>query len=143
MARSSTLPLLFLWTVLAAACDGPEPLSPEPAAQSAPAPHFAQVFQEVFSGFGCTNGYCHGSSGMLAMRTAEETYAGLVGVQARGVDCAGIVRVVAGDPAQSLLWRKLSPDAPACGKKMPYGRDPLPPAKLELVRRWIEGGALP
>jgi hypothetical protein len=118
--------------------------SPAPAAPPAAAPRFGEVFAQVLSQGGCTNGYCHGSSGGLSMSAApDKIYAALVGAPSRGVDCPGAVRVVPGNPADSLLWRKLSPEAPACGKKMPWGLAPLPAEKLDLVRRWIEGGALP
>lgn len=75
--------------------------------------------------------------------------AGLVGVPAAGIACGtrGRVRVVAGDPDMSLLFRKIDAKArgiPApCGDPMPQG-DPLPPlssAELQAVRDWIANGA--
>jgi hypothetical protein len=116
---------------------------PLPSDTSAPSPRFQAVFEEVFVAGGCTSGYCHGVSGTLPMTTAETAYAWLVGVRSGWVACAGEVRVIPGRPEESLLWRKLAPEVPACGRKMPLGRDPLPAAKRNLVRRWIEGGALP
>jgi hypothetical protein len=114
-----------------------------PPLEAEPGPRFAAIYKPVFVDGGCTNGYCHGGSGSLSMRTAEAAYAALVGVRAGGADCAGAVRVVPGRPQDSLLWRKVAPGVTACGSKMPAGRESLAGPQLDLVRRWIEAGALP
>jgi len=113
---------------------------------------FTQVFNEVLSG--CA-GFCHGGGalGMLDLSEERSAYEALVGVDAQGPDAvvgtagaclgSGAKRVVAGDAAASLIYQKLTA-AQGCGTRMPP-----PPAemlaadKLDLVRRWIDGGALP
>ncbi len=67
----------------------------------------------------------------------------LRGVMAMGVACggSGLVRVQPGDAANSLLYRKISEDAPPCGTRMPQGLAPLSPDLIALVRDWIAAGA--
>jgi hypothetical protein len=70
-------------------------------------------------------------------------FAALVG--ARSVQMPSMALVAPGDPDASYLWLKLEHRAPH-GKGMPRtltGSKVLPPAELELYRRWIEGGARP
>jgi hypothetical protein len=49
--------------------------------------------------------------------------------------------VVPGDPARSLLYRKLVDRNPPVGVQMPQALPPLGPSGKELVRRWIAAGA--
>ena len=70
-------------------------------------------------------------------------YANLVGPMS--TKAPEIPRVKPGDPEGSFLWRKLTGSARE-GKAMPltpYGWKKLPDDELELVRRWIAGGAKP
>ncbi|HET6283161.1 MAG TPA: hypothetical protein VFH73_19540 [Polyangia bacterium] len=76
-----------------------------------------------------------------------KAYASLVS-PAKGSLCAdqGFTRVVPGDPGRSLIIAKLEARAagtdPPCGGGMPTGERPaLPAAEIDLVRRWIAGGA--
>jgi hypothetical protein len=74
---------------------------------------------------------------------AGRGYAALVG--ARSVQAPSMVLVSPGEPEASYLWLKLEHRAPH-GKGMPRtltGSKKLPPAELELYRRWIEKGARP
>lgn len=74
---------------------------------------------------------------------AGRGYAALVGPPS--VQAPSTALVTPGDPAASYLWLKLQHSAPH-GKGMPRtltGSKMLPPAELELYRRWIEGGAKP
>jgi hypothetical protein len=73
-------------------------------------------------------------------------YESLVNAPAQRGPCSGEMRVIPGNLEESLLWRKLAPGVDVCGKKMPdqlplFG---LPPAagQLEVLRSWIEGGAV-
>ena len=52
-----------------------------------------------------------------------------------------ILRVKAGDPANSYLVQKLEGHA-AVGAQMPFGGPPLPAATLAVIRQWISDGAL-
>lgn len=68
---------------------------------------------------------------------------GLVGVNAssRG----DMVRVLPGDPEQSLLILKVRAERPTSdiGAQMPYSYNPLTPSQVEVVRQWIVEGARP
>lgn len=93
----------------------------------------------------CAIPSCHASAEPTGRMRLDEDFArtSLRGVAAMGVSCRdqGLVRVVPGDPAASLLYRKISEDAPPCGSRMPQAADPLPPALIALVREWIAAGA--
>jgi hypothetical protein len=70
-------------------------------------------------------------------------FAALVG--SHSVQAPSMALVSPGEPEASYLWLKLEHRAPH-GKGMPRtltGSKMLPPAELELYRRWIEGGARP
>src|SRR4051794_3363256 len=68
-------------------------------------------------------------------------------VRQRGLDLrshAGVVRggesgtaIIAGDPARSILYQKISAGA------MPPGNKKLTPGQIDLIRRWIESGGNP
>ena len=93
----------------------------------------------------CAIPSCHASAEPTGRMRLDEDFprTSLRGVAAMGVSCRdqGLVRVVPGDPAASLLYRKISEDAPPCGSRMPQAADPLPPALIALVRDWIAAGA--
>jgi hypothetical protein len=78
---------------------------------------------------------CHGGN-TAPLLTAE----GLAAiVNAPSIRYDGDI-VVPGDPAASLLFRKITGPAVDEGQQMPPGQT-LPQPLVELVRRWIEGGA--
>lgn len=87
--------------------------------------------------------YCHLREeryGYLAI-DAEVALDNLVNVPAFGFP--EMVRVAPGSPQASYLWLKLTGEHLERGGKgwmMPY--QPLPAADLELIRKWIEQGAV-
>jgi hypothetical protein len=89
---------------------------------------------------------CHkpgGLSAFLDMSTPVVAYQSLVGVDAAsdGV-CAGAgKRVVPGDCANSLLFRKLDGAEQRCGSRMPLREYPVQQPGIDLVCRWIQAGA--
>src|SRR5262249_8225521 len=116
-----------------------------------------RVWNEVLVRKTCSAMFCHGMAmGALLMDTQANAYTNLVGVAAAGTGCmtSGKVRVVAGDPDNSLLLGQISHDPPSCGTTMPVGakRDPMcvsaepsacnTAAEIDLVRQWIAAGAL-
>ncbi|HZR79513.1 MAG TPA: PQQ-binding-like beta-propeller repeat protein [Candidatus Binatia bacterium] len=106
-------------------------------------PTLSAIYDEIIVAKGCTTTSCHGSNqGNLSMRTKDEAYGNLVGVPAAGPSCAssGLVRVVAGDPAASLLLDKVSHATPVCGGPMPP-TGPLSQQEIDQIRQWIERGA--
>lgn len=86
---------------------------------------------------------CHlmgGGEGGLEMRDAARAYTALVGVGAMTIPCNDGTRVIEGDAAASVLYRKVSGEN-LCGPRMPLGRDPLPQEEIDRIRTWIDDGA--
>lgn len=90
---------------------------------------FAYNVRDVWTRGGCASG-CHSFG----------TYAGNFGTAAFGA-CTGQTRIVAGDPAASLTYLKISSATPACGVVMPTA-GLMSPLQIQLVRDWILQGAL-
>ncbi|HKP62368.1 MAG TPA: hypothetical protein VJV78_36795, partial [Polyangiales bacterium] len=116
-------------------------------------PTFSAIFQEIIVGTGCNGGpTCHAglAAGQLKMTTKAEAYMSLVGVKAMGVNLvmmaspnckdSMMTRVVANDPASSLLFDKVSATMPKCGSKMPPS-GALPADKIDQIKKWIMAGA--
>lgn len=110
---------------------------------------FDAVFDEVFCTQTCTDSFCHGPTGAGEMKLfrREDAYTALVGVLADGEECrdSGLMRVVAGDAAASLLVQKLRPN-PVCGGAMPQFAEMsdgyIPAAQIAQIEAWINAGAL-
>ena len=103
---------------------------------------FTTVVDEVLSK-SCSNfASCHDSMGPPAggLDLATDPHGAMVGVTAVGV--MGRTLVVPNDPASSYLYEKITSDTPAAGTRMPQGGFVLEQDKIDLVRAWIEGGAL-
>lgn len=108
---------------------------------------FSVIYERVFhnkeNALLCTG--CHDFLG--AELSQDQLYKRLVGEPAQREPCKGEVRVVPGDPNASLLWKKLEPGLEVCGSKMPRSIPLFGPAptssQLELLKAWIEGGAMP
>lgn len=87
---------------------------------------------------------CHitGQEPGLMSLVPAKAYANLVGpisVQSK------LQRVEPGKPEQSYLYHKLTGshlEAGGEGLQMPFAAPPLPQTQLDLIRRWIEEGAL-
>ena len=72
--------------------------------------------------------------------TSGNSYAALVGVSS--VERPGVLRVVAGDPANSYLIHKLEGTPGIVGRRMPFIGPPfLTDGQVLVIRRWIELGA--
>ena len=98
--------------------------APQPAA----APDFTRDIQPILA-VSCVR--CHGGAlaqGKLRLDTRE----GLLQGGATGAVFAP------GDGRNSLLYQRLVVDDPQ--KRMPWLSEPLTPAQIETVRRWIEAG---
>ena len=57
-------------------------------------------------------------------------------------DVAPVLRVAPGSPEGSYLMQKLTSSSPKEGERMPLDDPPLTPAQIDIIRRWIAGGAL-
>ena len=55
---------------------------------------------------------------------------------------ADFTLVVPGDPGASLMFLKVSSESPPVGSMMPLGGPPLMDSEVELIRLWIEQGAV-
>jgi hypothetical protein len=120
------------------------------SATSGPPATFTQIYSEIFPlGTRAQCNYCHDrpaneiSNGMLNMgHTQADAYAAIVGTSSMSAKCGGTYTVVVpGDSSTSLLFVKLEA-APPCGDRMPQGASPLTSAQLEMVRSWIDAGAM-
>lgn len=86
---------------------------------------------------------CHiGSQAPLGLRleNTEVAFEFLVNVAAIGN--GAFERVTPNEPDNSFLMLKIIGD-PRAGQRMPLGRTPLSNENIQLVRDWIEQGALP
>lgn len=101
-------------------------------------PTFADVQREIFTPR-CANAACHGGdTPQLDLDLSEgKAWSNIVNVDARAVD--GAVRVVPGNPDESLLFQLLEGPV-ASVRRMPVGF-PLEPHQIDMVRQWIEDGA--
>jgi hypothetical protein len=54
---------------------------------------------------------------------------------------ANAYRIIADDPGQSYLFRKLTRTVQATGEQMPKGKAPLETEKVQILLRWILNGA--
>ena len=101
--------------------------------------------QKVFAK-SCAFSGCHSSvspQGGLVLDSEDASYANLVGQPGSSDEAkaAGLLRVAPGDPAGSLLIRKLRGLGP--GGSMPSGGAPLPKSTIKAIELWIARGALP
>ena len=129
---------LILFVVLAAA-DGCRDMGVDPpVAQPAPQPHpgttpvsFSKDIRPIFAnpGIGCLG--CHGGTNNLFVGTQPDLLRG-------GQHGAAIVP---GNSAASILVQKISPNPPF-GARMPFGGTPLPDSTIQLIKDWIDQGAL-
>jgi hypothetical protein len=127
---------------LAVGCSG--------STSSGPPGTFTQIYPALFPlGTQAQCNYCHDrpaneiSNGMLNMgSTQADSYAAIVGTSSMSARCGAThTLVVPGDSSTSLLFLKLQ-EGPPCGDRMPLGGSPLTAAQLEMVRSWIDAGAM-
>jgi hypothetical protein len=120
----------------------PHDMAEGQAGGASPAPPaFSEVYAVMERSCGGGMSGCHitGMSAGLKMPDATAALASLVNVASS--KCPGELRVVPGDAEGSLLVQVLE-GSTACVKPMPLGRDTLSADDLELVRTWIDDGAL-
>ena len=98
---------------------------------------FSGQVQPVFTA-GCVNAGCHPGGGAPFPLAAGVSYASLVNVRATNGPCAGDLRVQPSNADASALIKRLEG---TCGVQMPLGGSPLPSAKIQLIRNWINQGA--
>lgn len=116
---------------------------------------FTAIYVDIFCKVGCANPYCHGARGTwqgLDLSNIGVAYGLLVGKPAGRLEpvdpiatCrqSGLLRVKPYVPEESLLYLKLSGQAP-CGTAMPPptgDNRALSSDELDQVWRWISAGA--
>ena len=111
----------------------PIPITPPASSQ------FQEIQDTVFTPI-CTQ--CHiGANAPHGLRLdAANSYALLVNVASDEVPT--LKRVNPGNPDQSYIVQKIQGNA-AVGGRMPLGQAQLPQDRIDLIRSWIAGGALP
>jgi hypothetical protein len=127
----------------------PQPAQPDPDApdagdmQGGDAVLFEDEVQKIFNARCAT---CHSVGGFADVRgirallTTGDSYDLIVNQPS--VQDPDLTIVVPGDSANSLLFEKISSDAPTVGARMPLGGPEMPAAEIEVIRRWIDEGAL-
>ena len=129
IVRWSPIALLLSLT----ACD---PVESEDAGSTPQQVDLCEVSTRVFEP-DCLS--CHGADASPPDLTLEGARVGLVDVESGSYP--GKILVVPGDPAGSLLFRKMNGTQAADeGDIMPIGA-PSPADKVQTFERWIEGGA--
>lgn len=137
---SASLRLMVVFLVAAATMVGCKDMGtepPEPAALTAdspspkPAISFSRDVRPIFSSpsVGCLG--CHGGTSGLIVGTVADLLKGGVHGPA----------IVPGNSTQSLLVRKLSA-SPPFGARMPFDGTPLPDSTIQIIKNWIDQGAL-
>ena len=104
---------------------------------------FDRIAQEVFQPrcaiSGCHDSESHQADQILLPNVAWSQTVGVTPTTAPAA-ADGLLRVLAGDPTRSLVYRKITFDlAPGYGTGMPQTGSPLTPAQIELIRLWILG----
>ena len=112
-------------------------------------PNFPSIWEKVLNqecAVSCHNPDAGGifTSNQLDLSTEQIAYDSLVGVVAQGSQCASAAqtRVVASQPAESLLMQKLRGTEGVCGDPMPLGENGLEETTLSAIEEWIANGAL-
>jgi len=100
---------------------------------------FTQVYGLIMMGCSC---HVTGNAGGLAMTNKMTAYTNLVGMNSTA--CSSQKRVVAGDPATSVLFHSI--DRTNLGScmvpQMPRGMAKWSAANIETVKAWIAAGAM-
>ena len=100
------------------------------------------VLQRTVFGPHCA--ICHSGTGTelptaMDLSSAEASARALIGVESR--ELPGQLRVSPGDPAHSLLLRKVEGSAPMPGARMPLAGPYLDAEAVDAIRTWIRDGA--
>ncbi len=105
-------------------------------------PTLASIQDNVFT-VSCAVSSCHtGAGAPYGLQLDRGFSAGNLIKVPSGQD-PNLIRVVPFDPDASLLIQKLG-DMPPVGERMPAGgRAPLKTATINVIRQWIQDGALP
>ncbi|MGH7568207.1 MAG: Ig-like domain-containing protein [Gemmatimonadales bacterium] len=103
---------------------------------------FSLDVQPVFNG-SCAFSSCHGATGSPPNLQVGNAYAQLVNVDAT-CDAGSLLRVKPDSAGVSVLMQRLDNTGTTgfCNTQMPPSGSLLPPATREIIRSWINNGAL-
>jgi len=148
--RGGALALSMSMMVLGFGCDSTPPGGPN---------SFTEVYTQIIQPT-CSNDFCHYQNvgirySALDMSTQVSAYWSLVDQLCAGAACSGMGyrRVIPGDPADSMLYEKVSQKTPPCGVQMPadiaalqrgtpqFSGNALTKDQQSLISNWILEGA--
>jgi hypothetical protein len=136
--RSAIVPVLALLT--GAGCPGGVNVpAPSPGATVSFAGEVQPIFNQLCAG-------CHVTGGLadltgIAVKLVDGQSFDML-VNQPSTQNAGLTLVIPGDSAGSLLFQKVSSNAPPVGATMPLLGRRLTSAELATLRDWIDQGAL-
>jgi hypothetical protein len=109
---------------------------------------FTSIYNVILKTNTCAIASCHGPfpSGGLQMNTGQmQAFTALTVDSTFDFDAKGMYphRVVAGDPAHSFMYLKVSEDNPpgSTHQRMPSGLPPLSDCRISAIQSWIQDGA--
>lgn len=111
-----------------------DPPDEEPADSSEVVATFTLVQDEILVP-SCALSGCHADF-QFPILTRSRAYSSIVGI----ASSAGMPLIDPGAPATSYLYLKVT--GQGAGGRMPAGAPALTQARIDLLRAWIEGGAL-
>lgn len=143
MIRSRTVAGILSFVVLTGCATGGGDggsSEPQPAAAT-----FERIQKQVFD-VSCTSDSCHSSVGRAADLVLDDAHAWNALVNQPPSNPVskddGQMRVMPGQPEQSLLMHKISGElADGEGQQMPYGGAPLNAGTVDVIEAWILAGA--
>jgi cytochrome c553 len=119
--------------------------SPSPTPTVTPTLSAFGVIQTTIFNTTCVDAFCHDAEGMSGglVLVEGQSYANLVGVTPQNLSArnAGLLRVDAGNPANSFLLVKVGNPPLIQGGRMPLGKLALSAAQIALINDWIAAGA--
>lgn len=122
-----------------------QPPAPDMTVVSSGPPKFSTDVLPILQNNGCFGG-CHMSAVWSAAVADANNTAALVAylTSTDSSQCSTMLMVTANDAANSYLYEKISGNFPTKCKSdpMPQGNGPLPTAQSDIVKAWINAGAL-
>lgn len=141
MRGAASFVALIVGCVAASSCGDEKRLLTAPEGPISETATFTRVQAEVLTPT-CALAGCHLGPASLAQEglvlSGDVTYDSIVGVRAN--QNPSIFRVTPGDPANSYLWRKITPGQPIIGDRMPQTGSTTE-LQRQLVTDWISRGA--
>src|SRR2546421_8992712 len=130
-------PLLAAALLTLAACGSGSGNAPPAGLQ----PTLASIQDNVFT-VTCAVPGCHGGGGAQQGRRLDPGFSAGNLINVHSPQDPNLIRVVPGDPDASFLIQKLQGADGLLGDRMPDGGPYLTTATINVIRQWIQDGAL-